>query len=173
MRVLFLFCITMSLLLVACNFPKKEQNDLPTMEELMHTTLDTLMYISWNKRDLIRLNELTTENISRRVNSVVVANNRNEVKANMNVIMTGFPDLILTLNHSYFSGNNAFIHWTLVGTNTGIYGEFPATSKKIKVDGVSKIQFDKNGKINSEDVFYNELDLLQQLGYTLIPPNLK
>jgi steroid delta-isomerase-like uncharacterized protein len=170
MRKLFFLFITLTLLFISCEFQEKKQDVIASREAVMKNTLDTLMYICWNKRDLNKLNEITSENISRSVNNIIRANDRKEVKANMNVIMTAFPDLFVKINNLQFSGNTAYIHWNMAGTNTGIYGEFPATGKKINVSGVSKIQFSVEGMINSEDVFYNELELLQQLGYTLNPP---
>jgi len=65
------------------------------------------------------------------------------------------------------------MHWTILGTNTGVFGESPPTGKKIKINGITHIKFDNKGKIIYEDVFYNELLLLQQLGYTLLPPTLE
>ena len=62
------------------------------------------------------------------------------------------------------------MNWTATGTNTGTFGELKATGKKIKVSGASRIEFDQEGKIIFEDVFFNELSLLQQMGHTLTPP---
>ena len=171
MRKLFFLFITLILLFISCEFQEKKQGITDSQEDVMQSTLDTLMHTCWNKKDLNKLNEITSENISRSVNNIIRAKDRKEVKANMNVMMTAFPDLFVTMNQLYFSGNIAFIQWTMTGTNTGIYGEFPATGKKINISGFSKIQFSVEGLINSEDVFYNVLELLQQLGYTLNPPN--
>ena len=112
-----------------------------------------------------------TENVSRRVNNIIVGNNRKEAAANIAVFIAGFPDLLITMSNLHLSDNYAFYNWTFSGTNTGVFGEFPATGKKVKVKGMSKVVFNENGKIVQEDVSYNELDLLQQLGYTLHPPN--
>ena len=109
--------------------------------------------------------------MKRRVNTILVANNRSEVGANISVFLNGFPDLIITLDYLQISDGYAFLNWTFQGSNTGVFGEFPATGKKVKVSGISKIHFNSNGKIDEEDLYYNELDLLQQLGYTLTPPN--
>ena len=60
--------------------------------------------------------------------------------------------------------------WHSTGTNTGRFGELPATGKKVKIEGLSHLYFNEDGKMYQEDVFYNELNLLQQLGYSLNPP---
>ena len=91
----------------------------------------------------------------------------------MNVYFTAFPDLEVSLEETEIKGNKAFLQWQSTGTNTGIFGEMAATGKKVKINGLSHLYFDDTGKLYREDVYYNELDLLQQLGYTLTPPNLE
>ena len=59
------------------------------------------------------------------------------------------------------------MHWELTGTNTGEFSGSPATGNKVKVTGLSRIHFNGEGKIDEENVFYNELDLMTQLGKTL------
>ena len=82
------------------------------------------------------------------------------------------PSYVHLLN-TQIKDRHLFAHWTFTGTNTGIFGEFPATGKKAKVSGMSLLSFDEEGKLYREEVYYNELDLLQQLGYTLVPPALE
>ena len=137
----------------------------------MQMAVDTLLQACWNKKELRKLELVMTENASRRVNNIIVAHNRKEVAANIAVFIGGFPDLLISISNLHLSDNYAFYNWTFTATNTGIFGEFPATGKKVKVNGMSKIVFNEDGKIIEEDVSYNELDLLQQLGYTLNPPN--
>ena len=113
------------------------------------------------------------ENYVRKMNNVTVATNREELKASMNVFFTGFPDLQLANPDRYIFENDAFVYWTFTGTNTGVFGEVPATGKKAEVSGLSHLHFNDDGKLLSEDVYYNELELLQQLGYVLAAPNLE
>lgn len=160
-----------ALLLASCDLEKQGQNNTFSKETQMRRTLDTLMEVCWNKKEITKLEMVMTEDVSRRVNNIVVAHNRKEVAANIAVFMSGFPDLKITLSSLHISGSCAFYNWTFSGTNTGIFGEFPATGKKVKVNGMSKVIFNEEGKIVQEDVSYNELDLLQQLGYSLLPPN--
>ena len=58
------------------------------------------------------------------------------------------------------------------GTNTGSLtslGEIPPTGKKIKVD-VIEIDRIINGKIVEEWISYNRLDIIEQLGFKILPP---
>jgi predicted ester cyclase len=86
----------------------------------------------------------------------------------MNVFFTGFPDFHIKLLHrSPIFNNTQFLHWEMTGTNSGEFAGSPATGKKVKVSGLSRIHFNGSGKVDEENVFYNELDLMKQLGKTL------
>ena len=64
------------------------------------------------------------------------------------------------------------IDFNIKGTNTGPYGDLGVTGKKVNVNGLSRIDFNENGKIVYETIFYNELSMLQQLGYELTEPKI-
>lgn len=168
----FLIGLTI-LLLASCDLKKEEIINTSPSETQVYRALDTLLQACWNNKDISKLEMVMSKNVSRRVNNIIVANNREEVAANIAVFISGFPDLNISLSNLLISDNYASFNWTFLGTNTGIFGEFPATGKKVKVNGMSKVLFNKEGKITEEDVTYNELDLLQQLGYSLEPPTIE
>jgi len=145
-------------------------NNRERTEKDYQSKIDTLIEISWNNKDLSKIKNIFADDFTRVVNNVNIASNPNELEANMNVFFTGFPDLLITINNSSINKNQVYLNWTFTGTNTGEFGEVPATGKKVKVSGFSHIIFNEEGKILHEDVCYNELDFLQQLGYTLSPP---
>jgi hypothetical protein len=119
---------------------------------------------------MVKLKEVTATGVTRTINGIVVAHNQNEMQAAMTVFFKGFPDLIITLDNTTICKNTAFINWTFIGTNTDVFGETAATGKKVKISGCSSIKFNEEFKIIDETVFYNELELLQQLGYTFNKP---
>ena len=163
--------VIIHLLLMSCEKQNTSNNDIMSLETSMKNTLDTLLLQCWNKKEIKKLELIASTEMKRRVNKILVADNRKEVEANIAVFTSGFPDLHITIDYIHISDSKAFLNWTFEGTNTGVFGEFPATGKKVKVSGISKIFFNSNGKIEEEELYYNELDLLQQLGYTLKPPN--
>ncbi len=124
----------------------------------------------WNNKDMEKFRAVSIEKYIRHLNGILVAGNQNEMEANMNIFFTGFPDLKVNVDEFKLTDNEIFANWTCRGTNTGMFGESPPTGKKIKVSGYSNIQFNEEGKMIREEVYYNELELLQQLGYTLVPP---
>lgn len=158
--ILFLF-----LLLVSCNKGKAEKESLS--ENDWKVTMNILIDSCWNAQKTEQLKIISNEKFIRIMNGIEMAGDQEEIKAHMNVFFNGFPDMKLVINEIYNKNNRVFIKWTFTGTNTGVFGESPATGKKVKILGFSSVLLNTEGKIVKEDVFYNELDLLQQLGYTM------
>ena len=160
------------LLLVVVLTCKQGHNDemKTNQEQAITANFNSFIENAWNDKNMDSLRSVSVENIIRHLNGIQVASNQNEMEANMNIFFNGFPDLKISIENSTIKDNQLFAHWTFKGTNTRIFGEDPATGKSIIVSGYSEFSFDTEGKIIREDVYYNELQLLQQLGYTLNPP---
>lgn len=146
------------------------QNSEDLMANMMRANFDIFIENGWNKKDMSMFRAISAENYIRNLNGIQVANNQSEMEANMNIYFTGFPDSKLSVDNITIKDHHLFTHWTFNGTNTGVFGETGPTGKKIKVSGFSTIEFNGKGKIIREDIYYNELELLQQLGFTLNPP---
>jgi predicted ester cyclase len=87
-----------------------------------------------------------------------------------------FPDLKMTIGKMIVKDDMIAGFWTFSGTNTGIFhtpfGEIPPTGKKVTFSGVA-IDRVANGKVVEEWVYFNPLVMLQQLGFTLNPPQVQ
>ena len=147
-----------------------DQEQSKQMKTAMSSNFKSFIDQAWNKKDMDSLRLVADEGYVRRLNGIEVAININELEANMNIFFMGFPDLEIRIDKSIIKDSLLFAKWTFKGTNTGVFGESPATGKSIVVHGFSELIFDTQGKIKKEDVYYNELELLQQLGYSLNPP---
>lgn len=154
------------IILFSCN----NQRDLKKIENDYNKKIETFITTCWNKKDLSEIENIFADDFNRIVNNINIASNPQELEAIMNVYFTGFPDLSITINNSFIKDNKAFFNWTFTGTNTGVFGEVQATGKKVKLTGFATIVFNDEGKILHEDVYYNDLDFLQQLGYSISPP---
>ena len=110
---------------------------------------------------------------TRKVNDIEVASENADLTANINVLFTAFPDLNLSVESIVATENMVFLNWNIIATNTGVFGDHEATGKKVKIRGMTKIDLNEEGKIIYEDVYYNELSMLQQLGYRLSKPNVE
>jgi len=169
MKRMGLLSILLLVLVLTC---KQGHNDeLKTQQDLaIPANFNSFIENAWNNKNMDSLRSVSVENFIRHLNGIQVASNQNEMEAFMNIFFNGFPDLKVSIEHSTIKDNQLFARWTFKGTNTGIFGEAPATGKGIVVSGYSELSFDTEGKIIQEDVYYNELQLLQQLGYTLNEP---
>ena len=88
-------------------------------------------------------------------------------------LRTAFPDINVTNDEIIIMGDKTVNRWTVTATNTGPLqtpeGELPPTGKKIRFSGVA-ISRRVNEKIVEEWSYFNMLDLLLQLGFTITPP---
>jgi steroid delta-isomerase-like uncharacterized protein len=83
---------------------------------------------------------------------------------------TAFPDFQMTFEEVLVSGDNMIARWTITGTQTGLLRGLPATGKAVRFSGLA-IDRVAHGRIVEEWVSFNLLELLQQLGFTLMPPS--
>ena len=85
------------------------------------------------------------------------------------------PDLFATIDETIVKGDKIVWVWTFSATNTGPFhtplGDIPATGKKVQFSGVAIDRVDE-GKLVEEWVYFNVLQVLQQLGFTITPPQL-
>lgn len=127
----------------------------------------------WNRHKTLLVHDLMTDDYTRNLNGIRVANGKIELEANIKNYIRAFPTLKIKIDTMIQKDRHVVTTWSFEGTNTGEFGECMPTGKKVKVSGVSIFQFNDAGNILREDTYYNELYLLQQLGYTLTPPNLE
>jgi len=84
-----------------------------------------------------------------------------------------FSDLHFTFDDMIVIRDRIVAFWTCSGINTGPLhtplGDIPATGRKVQFSGIVIDRVDE-GKIVEDWVVWNVLDLMQQLGFTLTPP---
>ena len=77
--------------------------------------------------------------------------------------LTGFSDIVFTIKDVFGQGNKVVKHWNFSGRHTGLFFGMAATGKKVSIDGVTLVRME-GGKIAEERDFFDNLDLLTQLG---------
>jgi len=125
----------------------------------------------WNEANLTIVDEVYAPEIVRHdcgvpEDIVGLENMKNYLKNFFNA----FPDLHITVDEMIVAGNKVVQRWTMTGTNKGSMGDMPPTGKNVRFSGVSIGHF-VNGKAVEIWDFYNELDMMQQLGFTITPPH--
>lgn len=149
----------------------KEMATLSSMTDLdkkIHTQIDTLIDSFTNKQDFSVLGDLLADNHVRYLNDDKVAAGQTELQSSMTPYFTGFPDFNIEILHKSTIVDNAiFVHWKLTGTNNGEFAGSPATGKKVDVNGLSRLHFNEEGKLHTEHIHFDRLQLMEQLGKTL------
>ena len=143
-------------------------NSMPLEEKEANAKIDVFVNEFLNKQNAAVLDDVVADDYIRYMNDVKVAENPAELVSGMEVFFKAFPDFKITNPHrSSLAGNSIFVHWEMTGTNTGEFDGMPATGKKVKISGLSRIHFNGQGKVDEENVFYDQLSLMQQLGKSL------
>ncbi len=73
-----------------------------------------------------------------------------------------FPDEELTVENMLVGDDIAMWEWTLSGTHEGEWQDFPPTSRRFSITGMSKTVM-KDGKIAENWAYYNASDFIAQL----------
>ncbi|WP_339916693.1 ester cyclase [Yeosuana marina] len=143
-------------------------NAMPADEKMMMDKINTVVNEFYNKKDASALSDILSDDFVKTVSDEKVAAGSKGLVENMNPTFTAFPDFKITILHkSCFWDGNVVLHWQLTGTNTGEFNGIAASGNKVKVTGMSHIGFNKQGKIAMEDVYYDNLSLMTQIGQTL------
>ncbi len=123
---------------------------------------------AWNGGSLDSLDAIFAPDFVRIVNNQPEVKGVEGFKKAIEDLRTAYPDLKLTLDNVVYGENSMANRWVLTGTNTGP-GQMPPTGKSVNVWGESIIHV-VNGKVTKEIVAYDNQELMEQLGYTMMPP---
>jgi predicted ester cyclase len=86
-----------------------------------------------------------------------------------------FPDMVMTFDAVVVQPDKIATVWTLTATQSGPMtmpgGTLPPTGKKVRFTGMS-LDYMKDGKLTKEIVIYNVLEVLMQLEFKLVPPEI-
>jgi len=146
----------------------EKANNMPVEEKVIMEAIDKVVK-GWNDHDITNLKSLSIFNIKRITNGTTEINNIDEYEGFMKTFVTAFPDFKVSSDKVDFKDNKIYINWTVTGTHNGDFMGNAPTGKKIKTHGFSVWTMDSNGKFISEDAYYDNLVLFNQLGIT--PPS--
>ena len=163
-------CMILPLVFLLCfTFSCQKVEEEGITEEEAQTFTDRILKM-WNEADLTIADEVYAPEIVRHdcgvPEDIVGLEN---AKNHLGNLFNAFPDIGLTVDDMIIAGNKMAQHWTMTGTNTGSMGDMPPTGKNVKISGISIAHF-VNGKAVEIWDFYNVLDMMSQLGFTLTPP---
>ena len=87
-----------------------------------------------------------------------------EIIAEYRNVWDGFPNLKRDITRWTFGINSAVIEVTVSGSHEGLFRGLPASGREISLRGIAHFQFDSEGRIEKETVYYDSLTLMRQLG---------
>ncbi len=95
---------------------------------------------------------------------------REEFKDYIAAWAQAFPDGKITeVERDHDAGDTSVAQFTLRATNDGPFGPFPATGRSVSVPLCEILHFDSEGRIVSEEIYYDQMSLLVQLGHAEPP----
>jgi steroid delta-isomerase-like uncharacterized protein len=97
-----------------------------------------------------------------------IAEGREEIASYFALYFEGLPDIKITPHSGTACGDLVVIEWTVTGTHTGPFllptgGAVQATGRRVAVRGCD-IRTMEDGLIASQRVYYDQLEMLTQLG---------
>jgi steroid delta-isomerase-like uncharacterized protein len=156
----FLLCFT---------FGCQQQGEEGITEEDVQAFTNSVLEM-WNEANITIVDEVYAPEIVRHDCGIPEdIEGLENVKNHLENFFNAFPDLNITVDETIVAGNKMAQRWTMSGTNTGSWGEMPPSGKNVRLSGVSIVHF-VNGKAVEIWDFYNVLDMMLQLGFTLTPP---
>ena len=138
-------------------------------ERKMRTMIEQSVKI-WNQGELALIDKLYAPEYVRYhtdISDKLVG--LNALKEHVTALRRAYPDLTVKIDDLLVKNDMSVTRWTFTGTNEGAIGEMPPTGKRVQVSGVTIGRF-FSGKITKEWAYWNNAAVLDQLGYTFVPP---
>jgi len=86
-----------------------------------------------------------------------------DMTAQLNEMITALPDLHVTADLMVAEEDKVVAYLTIAGTNTGPFGNMPASNKPVKINGVDIVHI-KDGKATERWGVFDDLSFMTQLG---------
>ena len=173
-RLLIIFPLFILLCFVfGCRQPVEETEEQMTYKEA-RKILDDVLAI-WNEGKLDLIEKHYASDVILKTSVMPQPSKGYEgIKTWLNSSLTSTPDHRLAFNEFYVAGNVIFTKFTATGTNTGPLstpsGEIPAPGRSFSITGMSFYRIE-NGLFKEQEVVFNALDMLMQMGFKVMPPH--
>lgn len=139
--------------------------NMPAGEKTINTVVEQIAK-ALNTKDMDLLKANAAPDFVRNMNGIRQCKSLKDYMAVMQGNYTSLPDFGIKVDELTIKGNDAFLKWTLTGTNTGKFNGNAPTNKKVNLAGFSKWSFDKDGKATQEDVYFDYRGFYKQMGLT-------
>ena len=168
MKNIILFLITILVLFLSCQ-PKE---DIQLNEEEAKVILDRFMEITMNADTALAVEILHPDCVLKYPLLPEPIKGIESYKQFLFNTINTFTEFKATIEEVNVKGDRVWCRYSMSGINTGQLGELPAAGKKFQVTGMAITRI-VDGKIIEDETYWNVLGFYQQLGFTLLPPNVE
>ena len=120
---------------------------------------------AWNTHDPLNVAVLfTPECTTRESGQRPAQHGRQAIVRRAQMYFRAFVDFDSRLAAVNADGSMCFSRWVAVGTHTGELHGLAPTGRRVEIEGCSVYEFDPNGYIQSETVYWDQGALLRELG---------
>ena len=168
MKNIILFLITILVLFLSCQ-PKEDKQ---LTEEEAKVILDRFMEITMNADTALAGEILHPDCVLKYPLLPEPIKGIESYKQFLFNTINTFTEFKATIEEVNVKGDRVWCRYSMSGINTGPLGELPATGKKFQVTGMAITRI-VDGKIIEDETYWNVLGFYQQLGFTLLPPNVE
>lgn len=134
----------------------------------MKAAVDTVMK-AWDTGNVDQLDEVLADNFTRTApQSARPVDGPDGLKQAIRELRDEYRDFHIVNEENHFHDDIAFVRWTVTGTRSN-EGEVTSAGKPVKVSGLTMFRFEE-GRIVKEEIYFDTLGWLQQLGYSLQEP---
>ncbi len=161
-KIILLFSLIIAFITVSCEESKTEKHT-----KMYAQTWDEIL----NNRNLDYFNN---DNFDTNTTLLMAPENVvgiEAVKAYYKNFLDGFTDIKFTTKNIFGKDDNLVSHWNFKGKHTGNFFGIPPTGKTVDLDGITMVKM-KEGKIDVEQDFFDNMAFMQQLGIVSDPNNL-
>lgn len=81
----------------------------------------------------------------------------------MTGLLAAFPDLHITIEDQVIAGDKVATRWVAEGTNSGAFGNAPATGRRVRVDGLI-LDHVADARVVERWEQWDQAGMMQQLG---------
>jgi steroid delta-isomerase-like uncharacterized protein len=129
-----------------------------------HTATVRRLYELINARDIDGFGELLAADFVEHEAVPGLAPTRDGVKDFFRMQLEGFPDLQMTVEDVFASGEKAVARVRYTGTNQGAFMAMPATGKSVDVQLIDIFRIGDNGRVREHWGVLDMMAMMQQLG---------
>ena len=171
-QLLGLIAFIISSIFPACQPASQAEAEAEAAQTDTITQLVSNVVTMWNTLNPDMIGECYASTF-RRESPTGAQTNQTELRELIGQTGTAYSNFNVNMKDVVVKGNQAFGSFTFSGDNTGPTVEgMPATGKSFNVDGIVAIKV-MDGKIVEERLYWNHLQLMTQLGYSLQAPSME